>query len=262
MALKKFFSLLKWIDPFTYVDLWLMPKINPNKNETISWIVYLISAFVFAFVLYSLIGLLLSTPAPMVIVVSNSMTPELHRGDIVIVQGVSPENISGDEVELSFNSLQGIPSSNYLLTMCSEKNSQNLINCNSFKNQVLQNKQFSVDSFDTRQIIFSDGQELNLNKKGDIIVYFSDLQQKPIIHRIVAKLKVKDGFYALTKGDSEYNPLIDQEAGITSSAIRLDSITGKAVAKIPLLGFVKLIIFDDLTCFVFGPPSGQKCVFP
>jgi len=59
--LKKLREKLKWLDPFTYVDLYLMPIINPGKKEWISMVVYIISAFIFAFLIFNGLGFLLGT---------------------------------------------------------------------------------------------------------------------------------------------------------------------------------------------------------
>ena len=90
---RSFREKLKWLDPFTYVDLWVMPKINPNKNKAVEWIVYIVFAFIFALALYTILGLLLQTRSPMVIVLSGSMEPTMYRGDVVVLTGVAPENI-------------------------------------------------------------------------------------------------------------------------------------------------------------------------
>ncbi|MCH7902212.1 hypothetical protein IIC68_00505, partial [archaeon] len=76
--LKKLREKLKWLDPFTYVDVFILPKINPNNDKNIETIVYIIFAFIFAFVLYNFIlAFILGTDAPLVIVFSGSMEPVL-----------------------------------------------------------------------------------------------------------------------------------------------------------------------------------------
>ena len=92
---------LKWLDPFTYVDEYVLPRVNPSGNEVINWVVYLVSAFVFAFLVYSIFGLLLDTSSPMVVVVSGSMEPTLFRGDIMILQGVDDSSINAPELSLN-----------------------------------------------------------------------------------------------------------------------------------------------------------------
>src|SRR3989338_135460 len=103
--LRKKLGFLKYLDPFYYVDTYLVPKINPKNTEWINWIIYLVSALFFAWLIYTILGLLLATPSPMVIVVSGSMEPVLYRGDVVVMQGASPEDIRAEQVELDMPTL-------------------------------------------------------------------------------------------------------------------------------------------------------------
>lgn len=75
-------------------------------------------------------------------------------------------------------------------------------------------------------------------KVGDIIVFEVPDRKYPIIHRIIS---MENGFIK-TKGDNNFNE--DPENWRT----QVDNVLGKAVLKIPLLGWVK-IIFVDLTGF-------------
>jgi len=68
-------------------------------------------------------------------------------------------------------------------------------------------------------------------KKGDIII-FSAPTQYPLIHRIISDNKLS------TKGDHNPGQLTIEEE------ISEDKIIGKAIAKIPLLGWLKLIFFE------------------
>ena len=70
-------------------------------------------------------------------------------------------------------------------------------------------------------------------KKGDILI-FSAPTRYPLIHRIISDEKIS------TKGDHNPSQLtIEKE-------ISKYQIIGKAVAKIPLLGWLKLIFFEPL----------------
>lgn len=72
-------------------------------------------------------------------------------------------------------------------------------------------------------------------KKGDVIVYNNLIQETPIIHRVV---DIKDNIYT-TKGD---NVAVVQ--GFEKN-INKEQIFGKAVIKIPYLGWIK-VWFTDL----------------
>jgi signal peptidase I len=230
--LKQIRSKLKWLDPFTYVDLYLMPKVNPKKSETLSWAVYMVCAFFFAWLIYTGLGLALGTATPMMIVVSSSMEPVLYRGDIVVLLGSGPEGISGQEEILEVPSLKETELSSFASPSYNEMQAIESIKLNT-------------------------GSEIQVTKEGDIVVYWSDFRQEPIIHRVVAKLKAGDGTYFLTKGDSKNNTTIDQDCGRVingmpeKSCIELypvpaEKLQGKVLFQVPLLGCIKLWVVDDL----------------
>ena len=68
---------------------------------------------------------------------------------------------------------------------------------------------------------------------GDIIVFRVPVQQKPIIHRIISKNSALNTFE--TKGD--YNAYqLSYEKSVSK-----EQVIGKAVGKVPMLGWVKLV---------------------
>jgi signal peptidase I len=248
---------LKWLDPFTYVEI-LLRKYHPKKeypvfqDEAIDSIVYVVSALVFAFLLYSILGFLLNTSSPMVIVSSASMIPEMYRGDIIVLYG--EKNIKAEEVNFS-GAIKG--------KMYFE-----------FGKTVPDPLEKYIDPI-TGKIVFqiTDAKELQIGsekipvtKDGDTIVYFSPYSGKEIIHRAVAKINAVDGTFFLTKGDA--NPSIDQEcvpyenfgetvylACITKNPVPENEIRGKAIFRIPLLGCAKLWVFDDIPSILSGKPN-------
>ena len=183
MGLKELRQKLKWLDPFTYVDLWVMPKVNPNNNKAIETVVYVVFAFIFALALYALLGLILWTKNPLVIVVSGSMQPNLYRGDVVVMHGLSPQDIRGAAIEIDTD-LSGKSLSEFA----------------------------AIDY--AGQTISIAGQSIPLNQSGDTVVYYSDLSGVQIIHRVVANIKTPQGHYLLTKGDNQAtNQFVDQDCG-------------------------------------------------
>ncbi len=230
---------LKWLDPFTYVDL-LLEKINPSRSPWIDWPVYIISAFLFAFLIYTALGFALGTKSPMVIVVSESMSPVMHRGDVVVLTGIAASGVNVPEAELDVPSLKNVPMFYFAETSGSE-------------------------------IRFSNGKVLPITTGGDIVVYYSALRDEQIIHRAVARVRAADGTYLLTKGDN--NQRIDQDCGrvmlstiekpcVTPFAVGSDELQGRAVGWAPLLGYVKLLVFDDVPVLLFGCKKPQGCVLP
>lgn len=238
--MQSFREKLKWIDPFHYVDIFLMPKINPKNNELLATAVYFVSAFVFAWLFLFILSLLLGTQSPLVIVMSGSMEPVLHRGDIVVMQAFSPEQENLPEIDFSSQSLESTP----LYLLAKELN-------------------FSSEAIPQLQsIVFSNNESLLIEKQGPIVIYYSEWQRKPIIHRAIAKLKGADGLFYLTKGDSLFNNTVDQHCGrivsgfpekncINFYPVNHDETEGRVIATIPLLGCAKIWIVDDLASLVF-----------
>ena len=71
-------------------------------------------------------------------------------------------------------------------------------------------------------------------KVGDVLVYETSRYHNPIIHRVVEIVDDKGAYTFQTKGDHNSNP--DPET-ITAEHIRR---TGKAVMRVPYLGWVKI----------------------
>ncbi len=63
------------------------------KNDIFNDLKDVLIAFIIAFAFYKGSGLVLGTETPYLVVVSCSMLPELHRGDVIIVKGIEWEDI-------------------------------------------------------------------------------------------------------------------------------------------------------------------------
>jgi len=87
------------------------------------------------------------------------------------------------------------------------------------------------NGFNKGDIIFVLGPK-NL-KVGDVII-FNGGQSNPIIHRIV---NIKNEIYS-TKGDNNFGQLVVEKS------IPKNQIVGKAIFKVPFIGWIKLIFFD------------------
>lgn len=229
------------LDPFTYVDEYVIPVLNPRNNEFLSWGVYIVFSFVFAFALYSLFGFILQTQSPLVIVVSGSMLPTMARGDVVILQGVDGPNLSAPEVVLDGEDLSAASLQDIATLAPAEAGG------------------WAVTFHSTNQSIL-------VPKKGtsDIVVYESKYKKIEIIHRAVVKVRSNGKYYVLTKGDN--NPSLDQDCGAvvqtpypgtdvpyvsTSKScpspylVPLSDVRGKALGWIPFLGYIKLLLVDS-----------------
>jgi signal peptidase len=49
--------------------------------------VYLVGGFIIAYLIYTILGLILHTPMPIVAILTNSMIPTLYPGDAVVLYG-------------------------------------------------------------------------------------------------------------------------------------------------------------------------------
>lgn len=178
-----------------------------EDNSIWSWIVNILLAFVLIkFLVYPSIGLLLGTTHPVVAVMSNSME---HEGsfddwwnqDKALCQGSS----------------------------CSQAGfyAQYSISKEDFLSYRLRN------GFNTGDIIVVAGIKEENIKKGDIVVYWSN-GPIPIIHRVIAKWEGDDTYFLTTKGDNN--------RGFNNNEKQLDAdvIVGKAVIRIPYLGWIKI----------------------
>lgn len=232
---QRFKEKMKWLDPFTYVDKAIMPILNPSNNQAIGWIVYVFFAFVFAWLLYSLVGFVLGTSSPIVVVVSPSMEPVYFRGDAIILQRATVENIEGTDVFLPGEKVSGRAFSEIGEVVFGA----------------------GQDGRQTaREIRFFNSSTVPVARNGSIVVYFSKWRAQPIIHRVVARIHAMDGVFVLTKGDSVNNSTIDQDCGAVTTGfpekncislypVPVREIQGTAFFRVPFVGCVKLWALDD-----------------
>lgn len=245
---------LKWLDPFTYVDVFVLPKVNPYNKEWLNWVVYIVFAFLFAFIAYSLLGFLLGTPSPLVIVVSGSMEPTLYRGDVAVLQGVSGEGLNVPLIEWG---------------------AQDISNASLADLAAL-----SMEGGGETKIAFKNGQSILVPRigTGDIVVYFAPHKGIEIIHRAVAKVHANGKYYVLTKGDNNW--ALDQDCGVVSSGlptiqgspfftqkpcasphlVGLDQVKGRVVLRVPWIGNIKLLLLDDVPSLIVSCMRGSCAV--
>jgi len=247
-------SFLSFLDPFTYVDLFVMPTVKKvtNNSEIAEFLVNILFAFLFAFIAYSLLGFIFGTSSPLVIVYSASMEPTFFRGDVMALGSISPLDNLGPEVILPESiSVKNTPTINYATPVYSSPFSSNL-------EKII----FTCDNNCTKEIV--------PNHDGAVIVYpafnpNSQVNGIPIIHRAIAKLVSSDGNFILTKGDNSLtNPTFDEDCGVIKPefnipqkgcislyAIPVESLQGKAFFRIPFVGCIKLWLIDDLSSLLF-----------
>ncbi len=232
--LKNFFEKLKWLDPFTYVDLFVMPRVKKiTENKLVENLVNVFFAMLFAIIIFFLLGIVLGTGSPLVIVYSESMEPYFYRGDIIVLTGLREDFFLGEKIYLERN-LRKTP-----LTLFAETH-------------------YSNDSLE--RIVFENEKEVYPKKEGSVVVYNSFPYNIPIIHRSVVEIVTPEGSFLLTKGDNQKtNNTIDQDCGfvdelrmrtekdcITFYPVPVDEVEGVMLFRIPVLGCIKLWLFDNM----------------
>ena len=179
------------------------------EEESIwSWIANVVLAFVIIkFLLYPGLGLALGTQAPIVAVVSGSME---HDG--------------------SFDQFWAEPQ------CCNAGCSRQLVQSEFYENINITRAQFRdfnfVNGFNKGDImILYSPKKIDL---GDSIVYLAPHRSDPIIHRVI-KMEEENGRRLFwTKGDHNCN------AGDFEKHIPEENVIGKAVWRVPFLGWVKI----------------------
>ena len=179
-----------------------------DEDSIWSWIANVVIAFVIIkFLLYPGLGWLLGTPAPIVAVVSGSME---HDGN--------------------FDEWWTQP------TCCNDICSKTVVQKDMYDHINISRAQFRefsfVNGFNMGDIII-----LYSSKKvelGDVIVFLVQHRPDPIIHRVV-KISEEDGKkYYTTKGDHNC------DSGPFELKLPEDKVIGKAVWRVPWLGWVKI----------------------
>jgi signal peptidase I len=190
-----------------------------NSDSFLSWLVFIVLAFILIkFVFFPIMSFALSTSLPLVIVESSSMH---HDGSLFkSVTGFAVTN------EDSFGTWWNKYSSWY---------TQEGINIDKTQDW---NFQSGMDKGD---IVVVRGVKPEKLKVGDVIVFEAD-QKHPVIHRIVNIEKKGNDYIFQTKGDN--NNISGYEQFSFEKNISEGSVIGKAVLKVPKLGWLKLAFVE------------------
>lgn len=184
-----------------------------NDDSIISWFASLLVAFVLIkFIIYPALGLLFGTQFPIVAVVSESME---HEG--------------------SFDEWWAVHEDFYL---------RNEITKDQFLEFPFKN------GFNKGDIMILVGEHPEQIKRGEILVFWSG-KPYPIIHR-VTKVGVSEESgerFFQTKGDNNRDQ-VRQPPVLDETNIQSDQIVGKAVMRIPYLGYVKIWFVELLNLVI------------
>ncbi len=70
-----------------------------SKKKIIIAVVMICTAFFGSFLVYFILQISFNTESPIVVVVSGSMEPQIHKGDLLFVMGIDPEDIKNGTAE-------------------------------------------------------------------------------------------------------------------------------------------------------------------
>ncbi len=193
-----------------------------------SWLAALSLAFIAVkFIFFPFLSFLFGTSLPLVVVESSSMEhPESLAGGI-IGGATGGAVVTSADFEAWWN----------------EKGSwyeQNKIEKQDTKNWPLKT------GFDKGDIMIVYGRAQP--KIGDVIIFNANTQH-PIIHRIVRKYTDNGVLYFQTKGDHNIDSI---SVPLDEKRISGDRIVGRAVVRVPLLGWVKIGFVELLKLFGVG----------
>lgn len=205
---------LDWLYPSKWKGLWYFIW---EDNSVLSWVVNVILSFVIIkFLLYPGLGFMFSTTHPIVAVVSGSM-----------------------EHQDNFDSWWGS------IALCNEGYCSQAEHYSLYS---ITKKEFSKfpfkNGFNKGDLMVLVGKEPKEISLGDVIVFKSN-RPDPIIHRVIRKWNQEDYYHFQTKGDN--NPT--SYAGVREEDIKEERVVGTAVARIPFLGWIKIIFINVINLF-------------
>lgn len=194
-------------------------------DSILSWIVNVILAFLIVkFVFYPLLSLTLGTSLPLVAVTSPSMEHRpMIENNMNVMCGVPTQETGRQNIDDWWSTCGPWYEENKNITL------------QDFRNFPLRN------GFNKGDIILLRSPR-NL-EVGDVIVFESG-KKYPIIHRTV---KITDDAI-MTKGDNNAGLIRDSELDETN--IQREALLGKAYARIPYLGYIKIWFTDFINLFM------------
>lgn len=219
--------ILDWMANSDLIKMWKKTWYFIWEDDSIySWMANVVLAFVLIkFIVYPILGLLLNTNYPIVAVVSSSMEHDGSFDDWWMSRAICGEQLCSQS---EFYSIYGITKEQFL----SYK----------FKN-----------GFRRGDIMILYGSKPGYLMPGDVLV-FRAARPDPIIHRIIQKTQTQQGYLFQTKGD--HNAKSISAADLNELSIAEKQLIGKAIVRIPYLGYVKIWFVESVN-FLLGRPSLQ-----
>lgn len=210
-----------------------------NGDDMLSWILSIIFAFVIIkFLFYPAIGFALGTSHPIVAVVSGSMEHKIVDNQMGI------PTICGK----SFTDEQRVSLEEYY-SICGDWYTSKNITLTDFESFHFKN------GINTGDVIVLRHSGANNIEIGDVIVFIQEQNpiQEPIIHRVVNILEEDGKRIFQTKGDHNQDMInvSTQSKYLNEYYIPEDEVVGKALIKIPFIGYVKIWAYE-LFIFIRG----------
>ncbi len=181
-----------------------------EDDSILSWVVNVILAFVLIkFVVYPVLGMIFATTHPIVAVVSGSMEHDGNFDDwwnsgAICSYGSCTQSSAYSEYQITAEEFQDF----------------------TFR-----------DGFNTGDIMILYGSSPENIKLGDVLV-FQSFRPDPIIHRVIDIEKKGNEYLFQTKGD--HNSQSYSTTYLNEVNIKENQVIGKAVLRIPWLGYVKI----------------------
>ncbi|MEW6529048.1 MAG: hypothetical protein AB1391_04110 [Candidatus Micrarchaeota archaeon] len=228
------------------------------------------------------ISIILRTSVPISAVVSCSMLPNLQRGDLAIIRGVSASEITASEINVSLDEFKKIitpktrvysPYKNFtvngsIFSYCQAYKNHDSV-CEDFIREPerfveqrgpliftyskCKRKTLNADTFEEQQCVISilhNGKMYKTNLSNSIVVYQpnnGDLfsYTGDIIHRVYLKINVDGQEYFLTKGDNNNifdMQFFDYRRQLANTPFQEKNIKGATIFTIPYIGYFKLFL--------------------
>ncbi|WP_347721611.1 signal peptidase I [Candidatus Nanohalococcus occultus] len=209
-------------------------------NRAVEELYFIVISLVLAFGILQTTGAVLNTDKPVVSVVSCSMYPQLHVGDILVVQGQNFEDIKEGDVlvystkqaEISVNG-QSHRVTNYgqpepVETSAGELSLLNVENTDGGGSPETAIIRFNGDKYRIEQdrTYQIGGASLTVESVDGVSI--------PIVHRVIEK----NQDYLETKGDNN-NQQLSFETNVTP-----EQVHGTSLFVIPRIGGLKLLVMD------------------
>jgi len=207
-----------------------------NDDSLFSWILSIIVAFIIIkFIVYPVLGFILSTNYPVVAIVSGSMEHHISNGELMGRQVVP--NICGNY----FNSSENLNFEEFW-TYCGDWYLERGITKSEFRDFPFKN------GMNVGDVIVLRNPGVKNIKIGDVIVFIQpgNAVVKPIIHRVVNKTVVNGKIIFQTKGDHNEDSIKRSTYGtyLNEYDVKEEQVIGKSIFRIPFVGYVKILAYD------------------